>query len=124
MKKRFIISICFMIIGVVIYLLFNNGIFVKCNNILAIIRNYLPDSCWTFSFYFASINFAYNISNKYIILNSIYIFSVALLFELMQYYDIVEGTFDILDLIIYIISITVACLIEIKIRRNENEKSI
>lgn len=124
MKKRFILSFSFMIIGVIIYILFDIRFMTKSNIAFSIIRNFLPDICWTFSFFFININFAYNISKKALLLNSIYIFGIALLFELLQYFNIASGTFDFLDIFIYSITIIFACFIENKIRRNECEKGL
>lgn len=123
MKKRFLLSVIFLIIGVIIYVVYRNGIMVKDNIVLSAIRNYLPDVCWTLSFYYASVNFAFNISKNYILLNSIYVFLISIVFEFLQYFGIVEGTYDILDILIYLTSIIFACLIEIIIRRKENEKN-
>ena len=124
MKKRFILSLSFMIVGVIIYILFDIKFMTKSNIVFSIIRNFLPDICWTFSFFFISINFAYNISKKALLLNSIYVFGIALLFELLQYFNIARGTFDIVDIFIYSITIIFACFIENKVRRNECEKSL
>lgn len=124
MKKRFILSLSFIIVGMIIYILFDIRFMTKSNMVFSIIRNFLPDICWTFSFFFISINFAYNISKKALLLNSIYVFGIALLFELLQYFNIARGTFDIVDIFIYSITIIFACIIENKIRRNECEKSL
>ena len=123
MKKRFLLSFLFILIGLFVYAIYSNGIITKSTFILSVIRNYLPDICWVFSFYFASVNFAFNISKNYIVLNSIYVFLISMLFEILQYYGVVKGTYDIVDILIYIISIVISCLIEVKIRRKDNEKN-
>lgn len=122
MKKRFILSITFLIIGVIIYFLFDIGIMAKSNYVLSIIRNFLPDICWTISFFFLSISFTVSLTEHNLLLNSLYVFGIALVYESLQYFHIVKGTFDVLDIFIYIISITIACLVEKYIRRKENEK--
>lgn len=113
-----------MFIGIIVYSLFNNGVIIKQNVTTSLIRNYLPDICWTLSFFFININFAYNISKNAVILNSIYIFIIALIFEILQYFHIAQGTFDFIDILIYSVSILTAFFIENKIRRKECEKSI
>ena len=123
MKKRFLLSLFFIIVGLLIYVIYRNEIITKSNIILSTIRNYLPDICWTFSFYFASINFAFNISKNYIVLNSVYVLLISMLFELLQYFGIIKGTYDTVDIFIYIFSIMIACLIEIKMRRKDNDKN-
>ena len=123
MEKRFFLSLSFLIVGLIIYILFNIRYVTKSNIVFSIIRNFLPDICWTFSFFFISINFAHNISKKSLLLNSIYVFGIALLFEILQYFNIAGGTFYILDIIIYGITVIVACFIENRMRRRECEKS-
>ena len=122
-KRRLYLVLSFIIIGIITYYLFDIKVLTKSNVVFTIIRNFLPDVCWTISFFFMSIRFATNITKKYILLTSLYVFCIALLFELLQFFKIVKGTFDILDVITYTISIILACLIEILIRRKENEKS-
>ena len=122
MKKRFLLSIFFLIIGIITYFLFDISFMTKINVLFSIIRNFLPDICWTLSFFFMSISFTIKLAKHNLLLNSLYVFGIALLYELLQYFHIVKGTFDIIDILIYIISITVACLVEKYIRRKENEK--
>ncbi len=122
MKKRLLISIVLLIVGIIIYLVFDINMMGKSNFVFTIIRNYLPDICWTFSLYFLGIIFMANISKKPLFMNAIYVLTVALLFEFSQYYHIVKGTFDIVDVLIYIISTFISCLVEKNIRRKENEE--
>lgn len=124
MKKRFLLSLFFIIVGLLIYVIYRNEIITKSNIILSTIRNYLPDICWTFSFYFANINFAFSISKNYVVLNSVYVLLISMLFELLQYFGIIKGTYDIMDIFIYILFIMIACLIENKMRRKENEENL
>ena len=122
MKKRIFISLTFLIFGVIIYFLFDIGLMKKSITFCSIIRNYLPDICWTFSFFFMSINFTSNITKKSIVFNSLYVLFIAMIYEFLQYYKIISGTFDLIDISLYIVSIIFACLVEIIIRRNEYEK--
>ena len=121
-KKRFILSISFLIIGVITYLLFDMNFLTKSNTLFSIIRDFAPDICWTLSFFFLSIYFTSKLTKNDLIINSLYVFSIAILYELLQCYHIVKGTFDIVDIFIYIISIIIACLVEQYIRRKEKEK--
>ena len=122
MKTRIFLSVIFMILGLSIYYLFHNDILTKSNILLSSIRNFIPDICWIFAFFFTSINFANQISKKPLLLNSIYILGIAITFELLQKYKVVRGTFDILDILCYCLAIIFACIIEIKLRRNHYEK--
>lgn len=122
MKKRFLLSLSFLIIGVIIYFIFDIRFISKSNIIFSIIRNYMPDMCWTFSFFFLSINFTKNITKYNLLINSTYVFCIAMIYEFLQYFHIVNGTFDFIDISIYIFSIIIACLIEKIIRRKENDK--
>ncbi len=123
MKKRIILSFAFFIIGFFIYFLFKVEIIEKNNIVFLIIRNYVPDICWVLSFYFLSISIMSNITKNDLLFNSLYVLIISLLYEFLQYFKIINGTFDLLDIIIYVLSIGLASLIEIKIRR-KNEKNV
>ncbi len=123
MKKRIILSFAFFIIGLFIYFLFKVEIIEKNNIVFLIIRNYVPDICWVLSFYFLSISIMSNITKNDLLFNSLYVLIISLLYEFLQYFKIINGTFDLLDIIIYVLSIGLASLIEIKIRR-KNEKNV
>ena len=112
MRKRMILSICLLLLGIFIYFIFNGQFLIKDGLITSFIRNYVPDILWTLSFYFASINFSKKIVKNYIPFTALYVFLLALLFELLQLVHIINGTFDIFDIIIYFISICIASLIE------------
>lgn len=122
MQKRIIISLCTLIIGITIYYCFYWDILIVNTNYSAFFRNYVPDFLWMISFYLFSINFTKQLTSKYILLTSIYAFILGLLFELLQFFNIVSGTFDILDIITYVIAIIFACIVEKIIWRYENEK--
>lgn len=122
MKKRIILSLSFLILGSLVYLMFDLAIISKSNFIYRVIRNYVPDMCWTLSFFLMSINFTRNIAKNDLLINSLYVFGIGILFEIFQYFNIVKGTFDFFDILVYIITIILACLVEIFLRRNKNEK--
>ncbi len=119
MKKRLSIAIVFIIIGSLIYLLFRNNIIIKNNVISLIIRNYIPDACWTISLYFTSINFTSKLTKKSLLINFIYVLTIALTYEILQYLKIVKGTFDRFDILVYLFSITISSIIERKLRREK-----
>ena len=123
MKKRIALSFIFLLTGIIIYILFKSHLIVKSNVIFSFMRNYGPDICWTISFYFASIVFVKNVFKKSILVNSLYILLFAMIYEVFQLFGFINGTFDYLDLITYLISILLSCLIELFFRRIENEKN-
>lgn len=120
--KRVILSIISFLVGVVIYLLFNNGLLSKNNFIYTIIRNYFSDGLWVISFFFIAISFSENITKKYILLTSIFVIVVGIIFEIMQFMKIANGTFDLIDILVYFIAVLIACLIEKMFMEVENEK--
>lgn len=123
MRKRIIVSLCTLILGILIYYLFHQGIILENSGFSMFIRNYIPDFLWMISFYFFSINYSKGITKKYILLTSFYTFAFGLIFELLQLINIVKGTFDIFDIITYAISILIASIVEKYIWREENEKN-
>ena len=122
MRKKIIVSLCTLILGILIYYLYYQGIIIENTGFSIFIRNYIPDFLWMISFYFFSINYSIRITKKYILFTSVYTFALGLIFELLQLANIVRGTFDILDIITYIIAILLAGIAEKYIWRDENEK--
>lgn len=122
MRKRIIVSVCTLILGVLIYYLYFKRILIENTEISKFIRNYVPDFLWMISLFFISVNYSKRITKRYILLTAIYTFALGLIFELLQLANVVRGTFDILDIITYIISILLACIVEKYIWRDENEK--
>lgn len=123
MRKRIILSLITLMLGIVIYYLFYKKIIDVSTELLRFVRNFIPDFLWMFSFFFLSVNYSKRITKKYIILTSIYALALGTLFELLQMVNVVKGTFDILDIIVYIISIIIACIVEKLLWRDENEKN-
>ena len=119
MRKKVIFSIYTLLIGVLIYYLYQKQILVKNNIIASFIRNYIPDILWTISFYSVSTIFLKEITKNYIIYTAIHIIIIGIFFELLQFTGVVIGTFDFFDIIIYIISAIVASLIENKYWRKK-----
>ncbi len=123
MKKRVLLSVIFLCIGVFIYFIFYIGFFRKNTLFFSFVRNYIPDTCWTLSFFFLSINFTKSLTKNSIIVNSIYVFIISILYESLQLFSIIKGTFDLIDILIYALSIILSCFIELILRRKENEKN-
>lgn len=123
MRKRIILSLITLILGIVIYYLYYKKIIDVSTELLRFVRNFIPDFLWMFSFFFLSVNYSKRITKKYIILTSTYALALGTLFELLQMANVVKGTFDILDIIVYIISILIACIVEKLLWRDENEKN-
>lgn len=121
--KRVVFSIITLIIGIIIYLFFYNGVLTKNNIICSFLRNYSCDFLWAMSFFFGSINFSKNITKYYVLLNFSFVLFIGLLFEILQLINIAKGTFDIYDIFIYFIAALIACLIENKFKEDENEKN-
>jgi hypothetical protein len=86
------------------------GIVIYQTSFLAgsIISNYLPDFLWSFSFSF----FNFSISNfqfsNYSIWSTIGTFALV---EIFQKTGIMEGTFDFIDLLVYLLAFFIALLI-------------
>ena len=120
MKKRFILSAFFLILGILIYYLYNVRILKYNETFCLLIRNYIPDVCWTISFFFTSINFTKNITKNDLFINSIYVFLIAYLYEISQFFNIVKGTFDLIDIVIYLLAIIIADILEMEWRKKEN----
>ena len=121
--KRFILSIVAFVIGVSIYWLFNNELLHKNNLIYTIIRNYLSDGLWVISFFFIAINFSKDITQKHILLTSVFVLIIGIIFEIMQLTNVANGTFDIIDILVYFLAILISILIEIKFMEEKNEKT-
>jgi len=112
MRKRIIFSLITLLVGIFIYYLSLEHLLIKNNLISSFIRNYVPDILWTISFYSLSVIFSKGITKNYIILTAIYVIVISVIFELLQFTGIVRGTFDVFDIMIYIISTIFASLIE------------
>ena len=121
MRKRIILSICLLVCGIFIYLFFNSEFIDKSNIVTTIIRNFIPDLLWAMSFFFFSIVFARKVFKHYKIVNSLYVLIIGICFELLQLINVVNGTFDMLDIFVYVLSVLLANLIDIYIWRNEYE---
>lgn len=121
MLKRMMLSIVSLILGIIIYYIFKYGVIANNTIFVAFIRNFIPDFLWIFSFYFFGINVTKKIFTKYIILTAIYSALLGIAFEILQKMAIIKGTFDFYDILTYMISIWIACQIELFFRRKENE---
>lgn len=101
-KKREDILICillsllFLLLGFSIYL---------CDTFFEvpkIIRGYIPDFCWMFSFVTIFSRTTKELFEKfYLVLCVVICISVSIVFELMQKSGVVGGTFDYFDILVY-----------------------
>lgn len=124
-KKTFIratSAISTMIIGIVIYALFRQGVVSKSNFVLAFIKNYIPDMLWMISFMNVCIIYCEGIHKNYIALAGTYTLIIGIIFEATQYWHLVRGTFDFIDILSYFIAIIIVSLIEMK-GRKKHEKN-
>lgn len=112
MRKRMIFVISTLLVGILIYYLYNMQFLAKTDIISSFIRNYIPDFLWMISFYCLSAKFSKDLTKHYIIFTAIYVIILGVFFEILQLTGVVNGTFDIFDIITYIISTVFACLIE------------
>ena len=109
-----------LVVGIVFYLLgrtnFFNGLGIETKNILLKFSFYLPDFLWSFALYYAL-----SLIHKSLISAFIASFT-GICWELLQQYNIVNGTFDFIDIFMYLMAILVAVIIK-KLWRNKNEKN-
>lgn len=122
MRKKVIFALGMLVLGIFIYYLYSIQFFKKTNIISSFIRNYIPDILWMLSFYFMSVNFSKKITKRYILFTAIYCFMIGLFFELLQLSSLINGTFDVFDIIWYVITIIIACFVEKYCWREKNEK--
>jgi hypothetical protein len=105
MKSNFLLTlllltICPLALGVFIYMLSPD---------FRIIRNYLPDTLWSFSFYSTLTIFgAFNSNKRIIFISSVCIF---VFYEFGQKYNIFSGTYDYLDFVSYSVGLLLAFFI-------------
>lgn len=117
-SKTYLIALSFLVIGTSIYAFFRvNIIFLnyfgdpfipikillKDTFLYNIFRYNLPDALW----YGALLLIQNNIASKHVISKLLFYISVSLpfLLEILQYYRVIPGTFDILDIIIYLLTL-------------------
>ena len=73
------------------------------------VRFYIPDLLWAFSFAI-SLNLFSN-KKKSNIANLFIVFITGLLYELSQKYNLLPGTFDVLDILIYLIGLLISHIV-------------
>ncbi len=74
----------------------------------ALVRNYLPDTCWAFSFTYAFLALWKGALTLFIRMIPLLLF---LGFEFMQKFNLLTGTFDYFDCLAYILAYLLATLI-------------
>lgn len=138
-KKRIalmLISISSLFVGLMIYLVFRQNTYLHCyffaefcsyaylnverNWITDFIRYYLPDFLWAFSFGAALTAVSYSHNRIVLILFSAVSFLIGVLFEFVQYFGIVNGTFDYFDVLMYAVAALTCAAINIKLFKGVN----
>lgn len=109
-----------LLIGVIFYLLgrtdslYDSG--TQAKNILLNISFYLPDALWAYALFFA-LSLMHNC-----LISSLLTFLASFCWEILQKFNFVNGTFDYIDLLMYIAAIFLAVTIN-TLWRNKNEKN-
>lgn len=93
---------------------------VKSNILTNFIRYYLPDFLWAFAFGAALTAVSYSHNRIVIILFSAVSFLIGVLFEFVQYFGIVNGTFDYFDILMYAVAALTCAAINIKLFKGVN----
>ncbi len=81
------------------------------------IRNYTPDFLWIFSLTSFIIIIWQSESKEQKLIFTLPLI-IAFIFEFSQKYNLVSGTFDILDLFVYIVGFITSILLNIKFNKN------
>ncbi len=87
----------------------------KTNPFIIFIKYYFVDFLWCLSLLFALASISFSFSKKLIIAISIVSFVLGVLFEILQYYCLVNGTFDVADIVMYLIASIVGSAINIEL---------
>ncbi len=114
-------SLLSLVTGVICYLLgrtnFLNGVSIETKSVLLKLSFYLPDALWSYALYFAV-----SLIHKSWI-SAFLTFFTGICWELLQQFHVVNGTFDCIDILMYLMAILIAVIIK-KLWRNKNEKNI
>lgn len=118
-----------LLLGLILYILFGTKILeidlklLTTNTIITkIFRNHFFDFIWAFSFYIMCSYIMKLMTKKYKLLTGLYVVLIGIVYELLQLFNITSGTFDVLDILTYIIAVAVGSIIEKKIWSERNEK--
>ena len=84
------------------------------NNFL---KFYLPDFLWAFSLA-CGLSVLLTPFEKNVILSTVTVFLSGLIYELLQYLKIIGGTFDLIDILMYLLAAFAVFLINLKLRRD------
>ena len=124
-KSRIIGAIFLLVIGVLIYCLFDPDVYISKilinldiktqNKAIELTRNYLPDILWTISY---TLMVSVLSDNKYLIFLLPALTGIIL--EIFQKLKIINGTFDVFDILVEI-AFAFITMILLK-RKKENEK--
>lgn len=120
-KKEVFLSVFSLILGLLIYIFFRKGTyihtFLKLNDVFNLadssffgsdfIKYFLPDFLWAFSLSNAFIAIS-NKTKKEVIVIGFVVIILAVLWEVLQLFEIVSGTFDWIDCFIYFFAVIAA----------------
>jgi hypothetical protein len=91
------------------------GLFIYCTpprfEYWSLVRNFIPDACWAFSFTYAFFLLWKNERTRWVQIIPIVLF---IGFELLQKFAIITGTFDLIDCVVYIIAYLLATVLIIR----------
>ena len=129
-KKEVLLSISSLIIGLIIYIFFRNGTyihtFLKIHNSFNLshlnffgsdfIKYYFPDFLWAFALTNALLALSNKKNKEKMIIGAVVIL-LSILWEVLQIFEIVSGTFDFIDCFIYLFAVIIAVAIATERKR-------
>ncbi len=122
-KKRIFLSIFSFLslaAGLLIYLVFRNDTFIHAflphgicdffyvelerNAFTDFVKFYLCDFLWAFSFSNALTCVSYSFEKKRLVINALLVLFCGVLFEVLQHFGVISGTFDFADILAYAVA--------------------
>lgn len=94
---------------------------VERNFVTDFLKYYLPDFLWAFSFSSALTAVTMPLRNKRLFFISLVVFTVGAAYETLQYFEIVDGTFDLFDILMYAVAALISAAINIKFFKGEEK---
>lgn len=89
--------------------LFDIPLFNKSSMLAAFIRNYFCDMCWAYAIIFCLVPII-GLSKKHIMLSTWIGIVFSIFMEVLQYFSVINGTFDIWDIILEVMACLIASL--------------
>lgn len=147
MQKKYKTYILFNIVisllsGLTIYLLFRSNTYIhrvlfeffnikretalipfQTNNVIVnFLSYYFVDGLWCYAFVFSLVAFSCRLSEIKIVLIGLFVFLSGVVLEVLQNRGFINGTFDWIDIAMYLIAATLAIAINLKIIRKGEKK--